>query len=133
MDATHSGFIDDTPQDGPDACFTCDPFDLRTHETELQPRPAGSGPESQFHGQPMNNFLLSVAGNDPTNPRFVLDLDGQGVVYTSRVLADDLTIVGEPELHLRLVCDQPDADIAVLFTRSRRRGTRSSSAATCFA
>ena len=39
--------------------------------SELQPRPAGSGQESQFHGQPMNNFLMSVAGDDPTNPRLV--------------------------------------------------------------
>ena len=115
MDATHSGFVEDAPAGGPDATFTCDPFDMRTHEAELQPRPAGSGPESPFHGQPMNNFLLSVAGNDPTNPRLVLDLDGQGVVYTSRVLAEDITIVGEPELHLRLACDQPDADLVVLL------------------
>ena len=63
----------------------------------------------------MNSFFHVIGGNDPTNPRFVLELDGQGVVYTSRVLADDITIVGEPELHLRLVCDQPDADIAVLL------------------
>jgi predicted acyl esterase len=115
MDATHSGFVEDAPTAGPDATFSCDPFDLRTHEVELQPRPAGSGPESPFHGQPMNSFVHVVGGNDPTNPRFVLDLDGQGVVYTSRVLADDISIVGEPELHLRLVCDQPDADLAVLL------------------
>ncbi len=88
MDATHSGFVEDAPAASPDATFTCDPFDMRTHEAELQPRPAGSGPESPFHGQPMNNFLMSVAGNDPTNPRLVLDLDGQGVVYTSRILTD---------------------------------------------
>jgi len=115
MDATHSGFVEDAPAAGPDAAFTCDPFDLRTHDVELQPRPAGSGPESPFHGRPMNSFFHVLGGNDPTNPRFVLDLDGQGVVYTSRVLADDITIVGEPELHLRLVCDQPDADIAVFL------------------
>ena len=101
MDATHSGFVEDAPAAGPDAAFTCDPFDLRTHDVELQPRPAGSGPESPFHGQPMNSFFHVLGGNDPTNPRFVLDLDGQGVVYTSRVLADDITIIGEPELHLR--------------------------------
>jgi hypothetical protein len=53
-----------------------------------------------FHGQPMNSFVHVVGGNDPTNPRFVLDLDDQGVVYTSRVLADDVSIVGEPQLHL---------------------------------
>ena len=115
MDPTHSGFIDDTPGDGPDVTFTCDPFDMRMHEAELQPRPAGSGPESPFHGQPMNNFLLSVAGNDPTNPRLVLDLDGQGVVYTSGVLTDDVTIIGEPELRVRVMCDQPDADVVVLL------------------
>ena len=115
MDATHSGFVDDAPGDGPDATFTCDPFDLRTQEAELQPRPAGSGPESPFHGEPMNDFLLSIAGDDPTNPRTVLDLDGQGVVYTSQPLAADLTIVGEPELHVRLLCDQPDADLVVLL------------------
>jgi putative CocE/NonD family hydrolase len=115
MDATHSGFVEDAPAASPDATFTCDPFDMRTHEAELQPRPAGSGPESPFHGQPMNNFLMSVAGNDPTNPRPVLDLDGQGVVYTSRILTDGITIIGEPELHVRLVCDQPDADLVVLL------------------
>jgi len=115
MDATHSGFVEDAAASGPEATFTCDPFDLRTHEVELQPRPAGSGPESPFHGQPMNSFVHVVGGNDPTNPRFVLDLDGQGVVYTSSVLADDVSIVGEPQLHLRLVCDRPDADLAVLL------------------
>ena len=115
MDATHSGFIAEAPADGPTASFSCDPFDMRTHEAELRPRPAGSGPDSPFHGQPMNNFLMSVAGNDPTNPRVVSDIDGQGLVYTSSVLADDITIVGEPQLHLRVVCDQPDADLVVML------------------
>jgi hypothetical protein len=115
MDATHAGFVAETAAHGPDAVFVCDPFDMRTHRAELEQRPAGSGPESQFHGQPMNNFLMSLAGNDPTNPRPVADIDGQGVVYTSSVLAQDITILGEPQLHLRVVCDQPDADLAVLL------------------
>lgn len=115
MDAHHAGFLCDAPSDGEDAVFRCDPFDMRTHRTELEQRPSGSGPESQFHGQPMNNFLLSLAGNDPTNPRLVADIDGQGVVYTSSVLTSGVTIIGEPLLHLRIVCDQPDADLAVLL------------------
>jgi predicted acyl esterase len=45
----------------------------------------------------------------------VLDIDGQGVVYTSTVLREPITIVGEPALHLHLTCDQPDADLAVLI------------------
>jgi uncharacterized protein len=114
MDAAHAGFVDDQPGEGPDAEFICDPTDFRTHRVELQPRTAGTGPESRFHGAPMNNFFSTIGGNDPTNPRFVLDLDGQGVVYTSATLAEDLTIVGEPQLHMRVTCDQPDADIAVL-------------------
>jgi hypothetical protein len=115
MDATHSGFVEESPTDGVDASFTCDPHDLRTARTELQRRPDGSGPASPFHGQPMNNFLMTVAGNDPTNSRFVVDLDGNGVVYTSRPLGDDLVVVGWPELHLQIVCDQPDADVAVML------------------
>ena len=115
MDASHAGFIVDAATDGPDAAFTCDPFDMRTHRAELEQRPSGSGQESQFHGQPMNNFLMSLAGNDPTNPRLVADIDGQGVVYTSSVLTEGITILGEPQLHLRVVCDQPDADLAVLL------------------
>jgi uncharacterized protein len=115
MDAQHAGFIEPTEGSGPDAVFACDPFDLRTHEVELQARPTGSGPESPFNGQPINSFFHVMGGNDPTNHRFVLDLDGQGVVYTSQVLTDDLTIVGTPELHLRIVCDRPDADIAALM------------------
>jgi uncharacterized protein len=115
MDATHSGYIADSPADGPDATFSCDPFDMRTHDAELRPRPTGSGPESPFHGQPMHNFLMSVAGNDPTNPRLVVDIDGQGVVYTSGVLDRDIAIVGEPQLHLTVTCDQPDADLVVLL------------------
>ena len=115
MDALHSGFVEDAPADGPDAVFTCDPHDLRTAAIELQPRPEGSGPQSPFHGQPMNNFIMTVAGNDPTNSRFVVELDGQGVVYTSAPLTDDLVVVGWPELHLHLECDQPDADLAVLL------------------
>ena len=122
MDALHSGFIADAAADGPDATFTCDPFDMRTHRSELEQRPAGSGPESQFHGQPMNNFLMSLAGNDPTNPRLVADIDGQGVVYTSAVLTDDITILGEPQLHLRVVCDQADADLAVLLHEITAQG-----------
>jgi uncharacterized protein len=114
MDAAHAGFVDDEPAVGPDAEFVCDPTDFRTHRIELQPRAAGTGPQSAFHGAPMNNFFSTIGGNDPTNPRFVLDLDGQGVVYTSAVLADDLTVVGEPQMYLRVTCDQPDADIAVL-------------------
>jgi putative CocE/NonD family hydrolase len=113
MDVAHSGFIDDAATDGPTATFVCDPHDLRTARLELLPRPDGSGPESPFHGQPMNNFVLTVAGNDPTNSRFVLEIDGQGLVYTSAPLADDLVVVGHPELHLHLVCDQPDADLVV--------------------
>jgi predicted acyl esterase len=107
--------VEDAPADSVDATFTCDPHDLRTARAELERRPDGSGPASPFHGQPMNNFLMTVAGNDPTNSRFVVDIDGNGVVYTSRPLADGLVIVGEPELHLHLVCDQPDADIAVML------------------
>jgi predicted acyl esterase len=114
MDVVHSGFVDDTAGDGPTAAFTCDPHDLRTARLELLPRPAGSGPESPFHGQPMNNFVLTAAGNDPTNSRFVLEIDGQGLVYTSSPLTDDLVVIGHPELHLHLVCDQPDVDLAVL-------------------
>jgi putative CocE/NonD family hydrolase len=114
MDATHSGFVEEAPADGVDATFTCDPHDLRTARTELERRPDGSGPASPFHGQPMNNFLMSLAGNDPTNSRFVVELDGNGAVYTSRPIAEDLVVVGWPELHLHVVCDQPDADLAVL-------------------
>lgn len=114
MDVLHSGFVDDVAADGPTATFTCDPHDLRTARLELLPRPAGSGPDSPFHGQPMNSFMSTLAGNDPTNSRFVLEIDGQGLVYTSQPLADDLVVVGHPELHLHLVCDQPDADLAVL-------------------
>ena len=114
MDALHSGFVDEAAGDGPTATFTCDPLDLRTAQLELQRRPDGSGPESEFHGEPMNAFMHTVAGNDPTNARFVLEIDGQGLVYTSRPLAEDLVVVGEPELHLTVVCDQPDADLAVL-------------------
>lgn len=115
MDALHSGFVEEAPGDGPDVVFTCDPHDLRTADLELQPRPEGSGPQSPFHGQPMNNFMMTVAGNDPTNSRFVLEIDGQGAVYTSTPLASDIAVVGWPELHLHLVCDQTDADLAVLL------------------
>ncbi len=114
MDSAHSGFVDEQPGAGPVAGFTCDPTDFRTHRAELEARGAGAGPESPFHGTPMNNFFMVIGGNDPTNPRFVLDIDGQGVVYTSTVLREPITIVGEPSLHLHLTCDQPDADLAVL-------------------
>ncbi len=115
MDASHAGFVEDAPATSPDARFICDPHDLRTARSEMSPRPDGSGPASPFHGQPMNNFFMTVAGNDPTNAQFVLDIDGQGVVYTSRPLTETLTIVGEPQLHLHLVCDQPDADLVVMI------------------
>jgi predicted acyl esterase len=44
----------------------------------------------------------------------VFEIDGQGLVYTSTPLTEDLVVVGHPELHLNLVCDQPDVDLAVL-------------------
>ena len=115
MDAGHSGWIDDSASEGPDASFTCDPADFRTHRVELETREAGTGPESSFHrSAPMNSLFTSLGGNDPTNPRFVLEIDGQGLVYTSAPLTAPITIVGEPELHFHLSCDQPDADVAVI-------------------
>ena len=115
MDSGHSGWIDDEPADGPDATITCDPTDFRTHRAELESREAGTGPESTFHrAAPMNDFMTTLAGNDPTNERFVIEIDGQGVVYTSAPLTTAIDIVGEPELHLHLSCDQRDVDLAVI-------------------
>lgn len=110
-DAFHSGWLEDTPADGPDYPLTLDPRDARVLELELTPRlrMTPEGPSLAY-----DDLMMAQAGSDPTNQLFILTVDGDGVVYHSRPLEEVCPIVGRPSLRLRVVSDAVDTDLLVL-------------------
>ncbi|MBU6245729.1 MAG: hypothetical protein KGP12_11000 [Actinomycetales bacterium] len=110
-DAFHSGWLEDTPADGPDYPLTLDPRDARVLELELTPRlrMTPEGPSLAY-----DDLMMVQAGNDPTNQLFTLSVDGEGVVYHSRPLEQACPIIGRPSLRLRVVSDAVDTDLLVL-------------------
>jgi putative CocE/NonD family hydrolase len=111
-DAFHSGWLDDTPADGPEYALNLDPRDARVLELELTPRPRVT-PEGASLAY--DDLMMAQAGNDPTNQIFTLTVEGDGVVYHSRPLEEACPIVGRPSLTLRVVPDAADADLLVLL------------------
>lgn len=121
-DVFHSGWLLDEPADGPDLEFTLDPSDARTLELELVPRP-GAGPDNPLFAMAYNSLLLSQAGNDPTSQYFTMAIDGDGLVYHSAALAEQMTVVGIPRLRLVVVPDRPEADLCILVHEVRSDGS----------
>jgi predicted acyl esterase len=113
-DVFHSGWLGPEPEDGPDYVLRLDPADSRTVDLELIPRP-GVAPDNPMFSLSYNSLLMTLGGDDPTNQVFVVSLDGDGIVYHSRLLTSPLTLVGKPRLRLALVPDADDADLAVLL------------------
>jgi predicted acyl esterase len=120
-DAFHSGWLRDTPADGPDYQVTMDPADPRTIEMELVPRP-GAAPDNPLFALAYTSLLMSHAGNDPTNQMFPLAVDGDGVVYHSPALVQPVTVVGKPSLRLVAIPDRPDVDLCILVHEIRPDG-----------
>jgi len=120
-DVFHSGWLRDTPGDGPEYEVTMDPADPRTIDLELMPRP-GAAPDDPLFAPAYNSLIMTHAGEDPTNQAFVVSLDGDGVVYHSPALAEPMTVVGKPTLCLALIPDGPDVDVCILVHEVRPDG-----------
>ena len=65
----------------------------------------------QSHGKAAGEWMATgCRGEQPTDQR--LD-DGGALVFDTPVLAEDLSVLGPPELHLRLAADTPVAQLSV--------------------
>jgi hypothetical protein len=117
-DLFHSGRLRDEPSDTPADRFVNDPFDTSIIEMELCTRPIdrpSKGNTSIQYPDPIRGLHWQYAGEDPTDQAFAYNLRGQGVVYHSAPLAEELEIVGTPELQLWLTLDRPDTDVVALL------------------
>lgn len=117
-DIFHSGaLVTEQANSAPDE-YVADPFDTEIIEMELRKRaiarPSKDHTAIQFP-EPLRGLQWQLAGEDPTDSAFAYNLRGQGVVYHSAALAEDLEIAGTPELSLWLTLDAPDADVVALL------------------
>jgi uncharacterized protein len=106
---------------GPDGSgtFRSDPLDTEIITTELTRRalPRHEKKDSAvLYPDPVRGLHLQIAGEDPTDQAFAHNLNGQGLVYHSLPLDDDIDLAGIPELEMWLTLSQPDADIVVLLS-----------------
>lgn len=117
-DPFHSGQLRTEPDDTPADRYVDDPFDTEIIEMELRrrsiSRPSKDHTAIQYP-EPLRGLHWQLAGEDPTDSAFAFNLRGQGVVYHTSALADDLEIAGSPELQLWLTLDAPDADVVALL------------------
>ncbi|MGL5838201.1 MAG: CocE/NonD family hydrolase [Sphingorhabdus sp.] len=118
-DIFHSGFLEREALASPPDRFVSDPFDTDIIEVELTRRslPRNEKKDSAvLYPDPVRGMHLQIAGEDPTDQAFAYNLNGQGVVYHSAPLTDDVEIAGITELSMWLTLSQPDADIVVLLS-----------------
>jgi putative CocE/NonD family hydrolase len=117
-DIFHSGYLHETQGDSPPDRYVSDPFDSEIIAKELvrRPiaRPQAEGTAIQYP-DPLRGLQWQIAGEDPTDPSYAYDLRGQGVVYHSAPLPEDMEIAGTPELSLWLTIDTPDTDVVALL------------------
>ncbi len=110
----NAGHLKTEPEAGPEVVVTLDPADLRTPILERQPR-VGLGDLNVVFTDAYHSLGQHASGSDPTCESFVLELTDQGAVYHSAPLDSPVVMTGSPALRLRLVSDQPDADLLVLL------------------
>jgi putative CocE/NonD family hydrolase len=117
-DLFHSGQLCTEPVDTPADTYIADPFDTEIIEMELRKRsiarPSKDNTAIQYP-EPLRGLQWQLAGEDPTDSAFAYNLRGQGVVYHSAPLVDDLEIAGTPQLQLWLTLDAPDTDVVALL------------------
>ena len=116
-DVYHAGSLRDSPIEAPPDRYVSDPFDDRIIELELGLRdlPRPQKPDTSIvYPDPVRGLHFQIAGEDPTDPAFALNVFGQGLIYQSEPLEHDLEIAGIPELDLWLTLSAPDSDVVAL-------------------
>jgi putative CocE/NonD family hydrolase len=88
--------------------FANNPLDTRFAELEA----AGDG----------GSLFDAISGEAPLDTAFADHLFGQGWVWESDALTEDLLLCGTPRLQLRLVVDTPDADLLAAVIKCRPDG-----------
>ena len=117
-DLFHSGRLHEDERATPADSYVVDPFDGEIVEMELFHRPIerpSKGNTSIQYPDPLRGLQWQQAGEDPTEQAYAYNLRGQGVVYHSAPLVQDLEIAGTPELSLWLTLDTPDTDVVALL------------------
>ena len=121
-DIFHSGKLVTQPEDNPADRFVADPFDSQIIEVEMFKRQLdrqSKRDSAVVYPDPIRGMHLQIAGEDPTDQAFAYNLHGQGVIYHSHPLADDLDIAGIPELDMWLSLSTPDTDVVALLSEIR--------------
>jgi putative CocE/NonD family hydrolase len=124
-DAYASGRLGDSAAPPAAESFVIDLDDPEAMGVELQHRGADAGLGDTYgvaFPEPLHNLFGVMYGDDPTDQVYALDLRGQGLVYHSRPLTEDLELSGVPRLTLRLALDVPDADLGALLYEVRTDG-----------
>ncbi|MEY3233223.1 MAG: hypothetical protein RL230_494 [Pseudomonadota bacterium] len=121
-DIFHSGNLVTSPEDSPADRFVADPFDSQIIEVEMSKRQLdrqSKRDSAVMYPDPIRGMHLQIAGEDPTDQAFAYNLNGQGVIYHSLPLAEDLDIAGVPELDMWLTLSTPDTDVVALLSEIR--------------
>jgi predicted acyl esterase len=117
-DLFHSGRLHEDERATAADRYVNDPFDGEIVEMELFRRavPRSSKDRTTIqYPDPVRGLQWQIAGEDPTEQAYAYNLRGQGVVYHSAPLVEELEIAGQPELTLWLTLDTPDTDVVALL------------------
>lgn len=88
-------------------------------------QPAGAEPADHFIDDPELPFVGAfAAAHESTDPLDLREraLHAETLVYDGGVLAESLTLLGEPEAHLWTSADAPDADLVLWLAERRADG-----------
>ncbi len=103
-DAFHSGSLTQERQKGAEwASWTQNPRD--SHKLSLLPR--------VFHGMAGEIFEPEILLQNVRDQRFVMEMDGDGLVFHTPPIKEPIEIIGEPRLEIFMQIDTPDADFEV--------------------